>query len=333
MSELGKTIQDNSGMAENVNSQTNNEVTEEVKEIIPSMDEFKDELEASFKKLKEGDILKVTVIGITDKEVIVDLGSYTEGIIPLEELSNDASFSIKYDITVGDSIDVLVINPDDKDGNVILSKKQAEDILAWDKLQEDMKQRVAVNVKIKEAVPAGVICYYRGIRGFLPASQLSLTYVENTEEWVGKTVTAYIITVDCEKKKLVLSAKEVEKEQKSKEKTNRINQLQKGIVTNGVIEKITPYGAFVTLNDGLSGLVHISQICGKHIKSPNEVVKLGDKVNVMIIDIKDGKISLSMKAVEEEADVVEDLEEAPTSYSTGEDATTGLGALLKNIRL
>ncbi|HWT27020.1 MAG TPA: S1 RNA-binding domain-containing protein, partial [Mobilitalea sp.] len=113
----------------------------------------------------------------------------------------------------------------------------------------------------------------------------------------------------------------------------KIGKLQLGIVTTGIVEKIAPYGAFVNIGEGLTGLVHISQICGRRIKSPNEVIKEGEQVTVKVIDIKDGKISLSMKAVEEKEEVVEDVEEAPVTYSTGEEATTGLAALLKNIKL
>ena len=123
------------------------------------------------------------------------------------------------------------------------------------------------------------------------------------------------------------------REEESLAKTNKITHLQIGLVTTGIIEKIAPYGAFVNIGDGLSGLVHISQICGKRIKSPNEVVKEGQEVTVKIIDVKDGKVSLSMKAVEEDAEIVEDVEEVSFEYSSGEEAGTGLGALLANLKL
>lgn len=313
--------------------QTNQVEAEEVIEVIPSMDEFKDELEASFHKIKENDMIKVTVIGVTEKEVIVDLGSYTEGIIPIDELSNDPTFSINNDVKAGDIFEAVVMNPDDNNGNVILSKKQADNILAWDLLKSDMQNKVKVTVKIKEAVNAGVICYYKGIRGFIPASQLSLNYVDNTEEWIGKEVIAVVTTVDQSKSKLVLSAKEVEREAITNQKKEQINRLQKDAVTTGIVDKIMPFGAFVTIGNGLSGLVHISQICEKRIKSPNEILKIGQEVTVKIIDIKDGKISLSMKAIQEEPEELEDEDSAPYTFSSGEEATTDLGTLLKNIKL
>jgi small subunit ribosomal protein S1 len=302
-------------------------------EVIPSMDDFKEEIARSFKKIKEGDILKGTVIGISETEVILDLGYYTEGIIKLEELSNDPAFSIKADVTIGEEMSATVIREDDGQGNILLSRKQADDVLAWDQLKEALDSKMVLRVKIAQSVNAGVVAYVYGVRGFIPASQLSLTYVEDLGAWVGKEIDVVVITASAEDKKLVLSGKEVERDREKKDKSSKISRLQTGIVTTGTVEKIAPYGAFVNIGDGLSGLLHISQISNKRIKSPSEVVKEGDTVTVKIIDIKDGKISLSMKEVEEKEEVVEDVEEAPSTYTSGEEATTGLAALLKNIKL
>lgn len=302
-------------------------------EVIPSMDEFKDEINSSFRKIEEGDLIKGTVMGISDTEVNIDLGYYTEGIIKLEELSNDPRFSIKSDITIGDTVTGIVLEEDDGEGHILLSKKRADDIIAWDKLKEAFNNKTVFKLKIAQAVNGGAITYLEGVRAFIPASQLSITYVENLEEWVSKEIEAVIITVDDQKQKLVLSGKEVELAKASAEKNNKISKLQKGLVTTGTVEKIMPFGAFVNIGDGLSGLVHISQICGKHIKSPNEVLKEDEQVKVKIIDIKDGKISLSIKAVEDNEEVIEAIDEAPVEYSSGESASTGLAALLSNIKL
>lgn len=302
-------------------------------ETVPSMKEFEEEISRSFKRIKEGDIITGNIIGISDNEVTIDIGSYTEGIIPLFELSNDPHFSIHTDIKVGDTISALVIGEDNKDGSILLSAKQANDILAWDKLKEYLENRTPLSVKIQQTVNGGVITYVNDIRAFIPASQLALSYVEDLESFVGKTVDAIVITVEKEKKKLVLSVKEIEKEHAQKKHQDKIKNLQLGLVTTGVIEKVVPYGVFVNIGDGLSGLVHISQICGRHIKSPNEVVKLNDSVTVKIIDVKDGKISLSMKAVQEQEEVVDDVNKAPIEYTSGESASTALGSLLANIKL
>lgn len=308
-------------------------ITEVAAEPIPSMDDFKDEIARSFKKIQEGDILKGTVIGISESEVILDLGYYTEGIIKLEELSNDPGFSIKADVTLGEEISATVLREDDGHGNILLSRKQADDILAWDQLKAAMESRKLLTVKVAQAVNGGVVAYLYGVRAFIPASQLALTYVEDPSTWVGKELEVIIITVSAEDKKLVLSAKEVARDREKQDKSSKISRLQTGIVTTGIVEKIAPYGAFVNIGEGLTGLLHISQICDKRIKSPSEVIKEGETVTVKILEVKDGKISLSMKAVEEKEEIIEEVEEAPSTYSSGEDATTGLGALLKNIKL
>lgn len=316
-----------------LNSSTTEEKKVTQEEIIPSMDEFKDEINRSFKRIEEGDILKGTVIGISDTEVTVDLGYYAEGIIKLEELSNDPRFSIKADVVIGEEISATVIREDDGQGNILLSRKKADDILAWDSLRELQNNKTVKTVKIASTVNAGVITYLNGIRAFIPASQLSLKYVEDLESYVGKEIDVIVITVDEENNKLVLSGKEVEREKAIVDKNSKISKLQLGLVIAGTVEKIVPYGAFINIGDGLSGLVHISQICGKRIKSPNEVLKEGQEVNVKIIDIKDGKVSLSIKAVEEIEEVVEDIDETPFEYSTGGEAATGLASLLANIKL
>lgn len=298
-----------------------------------SMSDFEDAINRSFKKISEGDILSGTVIGVTESEVVLDLGYYAEGIIKAEELSNDPRFSIKADIQVGDTVSAMVLREDDGQGNILLSMKRAADVLAWDKLKEYMQNRTIFEVKLANAVNGGLVTFLEGIRGFVPASQLALTYVEELEEWEGKTIEVMVITVDEEKGKLVLSGKEVAREKAEADRNSKINKLQVGLVTTGIIEKIAPYGCFVNIGEDLTGLVHISQICGKHIKSPNEVVKLGEEVKVKILDVKDGKISLSIKAVEEKEDVLEEVEEAPVEYTSGEEASTGLGALLKGIKL
>ena len=302
-------------------------------EPLPSMDDYIDLIDKSFRKISEGDLVKGVVIGKSDTEVAVDLGHYTEGIIKLDELSYDPTFSIKEDIALGEEIFALVLSDDDGNGNILLSKKRADEILAWDKILEDFEKRNIVRVKIAQAVKGGVAAYLYGIRAFIPASQLSLNYVEDLDQWVGKEIDAVVITASKEKRKLVLSGKEVEIKKADTEKANKISKLSRGIVTTGTVEKIVPYGAFVSIGDGLTGLLHISQISDKRLKSPNEVIQEGETVTVKIIDIKDGKISLSMKDVQDKEEIAEDPEEIPTSYTFGGEATTDLGALLKNIKL
>lgn len=321
---------------ENINIEDNNKRLEDPAkddETIPSMDDFKDQIERSLKQVREGDILKGTIIGISETELTLDLGYYAEGIVKLEELSNDPAFSIKGDVALGEEMSCLVISEDDGRGNILLSKKRADDILSWEKLAEDLESKSKHLVKIAQAVKGGVVTYLYGIRAFIPASQLSINYVEDLDTWVGKEIEVIVITASEENKKLVLSGKEVELEHADKKKSKQMATLSPGFVTTGIVDKIMPYGAFVNIGEGLSGLLHISQISEKRIKSPNEVIKEGDTVTVKILDIKDGKISLSMKAIIEKEDIAMDIGDAASSYQSGEEATTNLASLLKNIKL
>ena len=156
-----------------------------------SMEEFNEAINQSFRKIREGDIISGIVIGITDAEVILDLNYYAEGIIKASELSNDPRFSIKADIQVGDKISAMVIHVDDGHGNILLSMKKATDVLAWKKLKEYMENKTILEVKLANAVNGGIVTYLEGIRGFVPASQVSLSYVEDLGSWEGKTIKYY----------------------------------------------------------------------------------------------------------------------------------------------
>lgn len=299
-----------------------------------TMKDFEQELNRSFKKIYPGDVVTGTVIGISDTEVTLDLNYFAEGIIPLTELSNDPRFSIKADVQMGETISAMVTH-ENKEGALMLSKKKADDILSWDKLKELQTSGTVVTVKIAEAFPAGAITYLEGIRAFIPASKLALSFVEDPSTFLGQTVQAVVITVNQTEQKLTLSVKDVLKEQEKQERNSRIARLVVGTVVTGTVEQIMPYGAFVSIGDDLSGLLHISQICAKRIKTPTEVIKIGDSVNVKIIDVKDGKVSLSMKAVEEDAEVSEEVEEvAPENYVFEDKSTSNtMASLFANIKL
>ena len=299
---------------------------------METMDDFKDELEASFRQIREGDIITGTVIAVSEEEITLDLKYYAQGIIKVEDFSNDPDFAVLEQIHAGDEIEATVVKTDDGQGNILLSRKEANDVLAWEKLQQMMEDGTVVKVRIKESVPSGVVTFLEGIRAFIPASQLALDYVENTEEWIGKEVEAKVITVDPEKEKLVLSAKQVAKEAAIEERNHKISMIVPGTVMEGTVESLMPYGAFINLGNGLSGLVHISQICERRIKKPSEVLKEGQKVKAKVLNTNDNKISLSMKALEEEmvdTEPAEDLEQ----YTSKESFGSSLGSLLAVIKL
>jgi len=302
-----------------------------------SMKDYEKELDNSFQILKDGDILDVMIIGISDTEATVDLNYYTEGIIPLEECSNDPSFSIKNDLNIGDNVKAMVIDSESPSGNVILSMREANDILIWDELKKDYENSTVFTVKIIEAVPAGVVCYVKGIRAFIPASQLALEYVDDTESYVGMKLEAVIITVEPSEKKLVLSSKMIAKERAVAEKTKKIGRLTEGDIVEGKIERIESYGVFIQMGEGLSGLCHISQITNKFIKSPKEVVKLGETVKAKILKIEGDRISLSIKAlIEDEADTTDEAYEVPEEYRVDNNEThdeSPFAKLLQGIKL
>lgn len=297
-----------------------------------TMEDYSKELEASFRKIGEGDIISGTVIAVNEEEVVLDLNYYAQGVIKAENMSNDPKYNILDEVKIGDTIEATVVRMDDGMGNILLSCKEAKDVLSWDVLKQYMEDEKEISVKVSEVVNGGVIAYAEGIRGFIPASQLALNYVENLEEWMNKQLTVKVITVDEEKRKLVLSAKAVEKQKEEAAINHKISMLVPGTILEGTVESLMQYGAFVALPDGLSGLVHISQICQKRIKKPSEVLSVGDKVKVKILNTNDGKISLSIKAVEEDA-VADEMESREAmEYSSNEEVGTSLGELFKNLK-
>ena len=285
--------------------------------MAETMKDYEAELEASFKKIEEGDILTGTVVSVDDKEIIVDLKYYAEGIIPVEDYSREPGFNVK---------------EDDGNGNILLSRVEATDVFAWDKLKELKASGEILDVVVKGVVNGGAVAYAEGVRGFIPASKLALSYVEDTNEYLNKRIQVQVIDVNKEDKKLILSAKEILREKAEAERKNKISNIQPGFVTEGTVESLQPYGAFVDLGNGVSGLVHISQICEKRIRKPSEVLSVGDKVKVKVTAVKDGKLSLSIKEATDmmAKEVEEEKIEIPQS---GEEATTSLGSLFANIKL
>ena len=294
--------------------------------MAESMKDFEKELEESMKKIEEGDILTGTVISVDEKEVILDLKYYAEGVIPVEDYSREPGFNIKEEVHEGDEVSATVVRKDDGHGNILLSRVEASDILAWDKLEELKTSGEVLDVVVKGITNAGVIAYVEGVRGFIPASKLALGYVEDTEEYLNKPIQVQVIDVDKDSKKEILRAKAEE------ERKNKVSNLEIGLVTEGTVESLQPYGAFVDLGNGLSGLVHISQICEKRIKKPSEVLAVGDKVKVKVTAIKDGKLSLSIKEASDmmAKEIEEEVYEVPDA---GQQATTSLGSLFANIKL
>lgn len=296
-----------------------------------TMMDYERELEASFRKINEGDVISGTVIDVNEEEVTLDLKYYTQGIIKAKDMSADPGFAVLEEVHEGDVIEAIVVKMDDGQGNILLSKKEANAVLSWDILNSYLQEKKDITVKVSEAVNAGVVAYVEGIRGFIPASQLDMAYVEDVAPFVGKRLTVRVTALERAKERLILSAKEVLREKEKEAHDHKVAMIVPGTVLEGTVESLQTYGAFVDLKDGLSGLVHISQISQKRIKKPSEVLKVGDKVKVKVLNTNDGKISLSIKAVEEEQEAQEREELDTAQFSSDESVGTSLGDLFKNL--
>lgn len=207
-----------------------------------------------------------------------------------------------------------------------------DDANPWNIIADYLEKKTVLPVKIEGIVNGGVIAIVEGIRGFIPASQLSLSYVENLEEYLLKDIEVQVIEADQAENRLILSARNLLKEQAKKEKEALVNSIEIGSVMTGTVETIQNYGAFIKLENGLSGLVHVSQISDKRIKTPAAVLEVGQEVNVKVIGIKEGKISLSIKALIEKEKEEEEVA-AKVEIPKAENIGTSLGDLFKNIKL
>jgi len=301
--------------------------------MTESMADFEKEIEASFRKLQKGDVLEGTVTNVDEDAIYLDINYHAQGIVKKADYSEDPSFSLQ-SVKVGDTVKAVVLSDDDGEGNVALSVKDASKALAWDTVRKYLEEGTVLSVKIGGIVNKGVIAYIEGLRGFIPASHLDIGYVEDTNDFLGKTVEAKVITADEAKNRLVLSVKEVLFQKRREEKERRINEIVPGSIVTGTVESLMPYGAFIDLGDGISGLVHISKIAHKRIEAPGEVLKKGQEVKAKVLKVADGKISLSIRDAEDNPAPRRDRDNGPSiSYKDEGAATTGLGALLKDIKL
>lgn len=199
----------------------------------------------------------------------------------------------------------------------------------WNRLVDYMEKKTILPVKVEGIVNGGAIAVVEEIRGFIPASQLSLSYTENLEEFLLQDIEVRVIEADQANNRLVLSAKSILKEKQKRELAKTLNNVVVGSILKGTVESLQNYGAFVRLENGLSGLVHISQISHTRIKSPSDILKAGEEIDVKVIGVNDGKISLSIKALSESEEEVIEVVDIPES----EDIGTSLGSLFKNIKL
>lgn len=283
-----------------------------IKEVIETMEnlsnndnlsnsEMMEVIESSFTKIHRGDVVKGKVIFVTDDEVMVNINYKADGIITRDELSNDPDIKPRDLFNQGDEIDVYVVKLDDGEGNVVLSTKKIEEIKNWDIVENFYKEKERVECKVLNVVKGGLSVLVHGINGFMPASQISLKYVSDLNPYKGKTLIAKIIDFDRSRRRVILSRKEVEREELNNRRKELWASLEVDQIREGVVQRLTDFGAFVDLG-GVDGLIHISDLSWNRIKHPSEVVTEGQKVNVKVLafDREKNRISLGLKQTMEE---------------------------------
>ena len=267
---------------------------------IGTAEDFLAAIDATIKYFNDGDIVSGTIVKVDRDEVLLDIGYKTEGVIPSRELS------IKHDVDpgevvkVGDEIEALVLQKEDKEGRLILSKKRAQYERAWGTIEKIKEEDGVVTGTVIEVVKGGLILDI-GLRGFLPASLVEMRRVRDLQPYVGKEIEAKIIELDKNRNNVVLSRRAWLEQTQSEVRSTFLQTLQKGQVRPGVVSSIVNFGAFVDLG-GVDGLVHVSELSWKHIDHPSEVVEVGQEVTVEVLDVDFDRerVSLSLKATQED---------------------------------
>ncbi|MBO6098362.1 MAG: 30S ribosomal protein S1 [Aeriscardovia sp.] len=255
---------------------------------------------STVKNFNEGDLVTGSVVQIGRDEVLLDIGYKTEGVIPAKELSIRKDADPEDVVKLGDEIEALVITKEDKEGRLMLSKKRAQYERAWGEIEKIKEADGVVEGTIIETVKGGLIVDI-GLRGFLPASLVEMRRVRDLAPYIGQTIKAKILELDKNRNNVVLSRRQYLEETQSEVREAFMNQLKKGQICEGTVSSIVQFGAFVDLG-GVDGLIHVSELSWKHIDHPSDVVKVGQKVTVEVldIDVERERISLSLKATQED---------------------------------
>jgi len=267
---------------------------------IGSTEEILAAVDQTIKYFDDGDIVEGTVVKVDRDEVLLDIGYKTEGVILARELSIKHDVDPDEIVSVGDDIEALVLQKEDKEGRLLLSKKRAQYERAWGTIERVKEEDGVVTGTVIEVVKGGLILDI-GLRGFLPASLVEMRRVRDLQPYVGRELEAKIIELDKNRNNVVLSRRAYLEQTQSEVRTNFLQTLQKGQVRSGVVSSIVNFGAFVDLG-GVDGLVHVSELSWKHIVHPSEVVEVGQEVTVEVleVDFDRERVSLSLKATQED---------------------------------
>lgn len=265
-------------------------------ETANSMEAFMDEIDASLRLPHSGEIVTGKVDQVNDDEVIVNLGCKKDGILTAREVTLEEGQTLTDMFHVGDEIQAKVIKTDDNDGGILLSRKRLEVNKHWDEINEALENKSNIEVKVVRVVKGGVIAAYKEVSGFIPLSQLSNRYVESADEFMGQVLTVKVSRVDQRRGRAVFSHKAVLAEERQKKLDQIWDTLKVDDIVEGTVMRFTDYGAFVDLG-GIDGLLHISEISWGKLKHPDEVLSIGQKINVKILNMnrEKGKISLGLK--------------------------------------
>jgi ribosomal protein S1 len=251
----------------------------------------------AFKRLSRGDRVEATVIQVEKDRVFVDLGTKSEGVVPLAELSEQNVETAHGLVNVGDRINVVVIRPEGAEGNPIVSKKRADFEENWDRIERAYREGVMITAPVVDRVKGGLVVDI-GLRGFVPATHVGSGKLRNIERYLGETLELKILEIDRDRKKVVLSNRDAEEARRAALKEEIFTKVQPSDILDGTVRRLTDYGAFVDLG-GIDGLLHISEMSWMRINHPKEVLKEGQKVKVMVLrlDPAIGKISLGLRQV------------------------------------
>lgn len=260
-----------------------------------TMESFENELP----KIYGGAIVKGTVVKITDDEVFVDIGWKSEGVIPLDELGATKVLDINDVVKVGDTVSAMVTKVENKEGYTVLSRRRVVEYEARERLAQAAETKEEIKGKVTEVVKGGLLVDL-GMRGFVPASQVELGFVEDLNQYIGKTLRLRVIEFDPNKKKLVLSQKAILAEEQVAKREKLLQSLQEGDVVKGVVRRLASFGAFVDLG-GLDGLLHVSDMAFSRVNNPADLVKVDDEVEVQVlsVDKEKGRVSLGLKQLRE----------------------------------
>ncbi|WP_084102029.1 30S ribosomal protein S1 [Demequina sp. NBRC 110051] len=267
---------------------------------IGSAEDFLAAVDATIKNFDDGDLVEGTIVKVDRDEVLLDIGYKTEGVIPSRELSIRHDANPDEVVNVGDTVEALVLQKEDKEGRLILSKKRAQYERAWGSIEKIKDEDGVVTGSVIEVVKGGLIVDI-GLRGFLPASLVEMRRVRDLAPYIGQQIEAKIIELDKNRNNVVLSRRAFLEQTQSEVRSSFLTALQPGQVRKGVVSSIVNFGAFVDLG-GVDGLVHVSELSWKHIDHPNEVVSVGQEVEVEVLDIDMDRerVSLSLKATQED---------------------------------